>query len=283
MTSAPLETNHDGSADATSLRSADHDRDMHNATATVTAIEFPTRDVLRLTAALSSGSDDPAWRQPNVALRLQLEAPLNASRVYTVREFDASSGSIVVDVVLHGEASPMMKWAKALTVGSVFEFRGPRAHFTIPTTGHRRVACFADSTAIPALFALLQEWPEGVEGEIWIESDDVGAVDELTPPAEVTIRRISTANAEGLLACARSIPDPAAYVVWGAGERDSMKAIRSYFRTEVGLGKHDVAVFGYWKKGVSNTEIDDHRLRAYEAILARGGTLDDLDDAEIGI
>ena len=148
---------------------------------------------------------------------------------------------------------------------------------------HRRVACFADSSAIPALFSLLQDWPDEVAGEIWIESDDVDAVEELTPPAQVTIRRVSTANAEGLLACARSIPGPADYVVWGAGERDSMKAIRSYFRTEVGLGKHDVAVFGYWEKGVSNTEIDEHRLRAYEAILARGGTLGDLDDAEIGI
>ena len=62
-----------------------------------------------------------------------------------------------------------------------------------------------------------------------------------------------------------------------------MRAIRAHFRKTVGLAKDDVVVFGYWKRGVSTTEIDQNRLRNYTSILENGGALADIDDLAIGI
>lgn len=62
-----------------------------------------------------------------------------------------------------------------------------------------------------------------------------------------------------------------------------MRAVRSFFRTEHGLAKADVAVFGYWKRGTTNTQIDEQRLAAYEQMLADGGTLAELDDLALAI
>ena len=92
------------------------------------------------------------------------------------------------------------------------------------------------------------------------------------------------AEPDGPLAVrARELANPASYVVWGAGERNEMRAIRKHFRSTVGLDKNDVAIFGYWKEGVSNTEIDLRRRENYERILADGGTLTDIDDLAIEI
>lgn len=49
------------------LRSADHDRAMHDDVAAVTRIEYPTQHVLRFTAVLPEA--DPAWTGGNVRRR----------------------------------------------------------------------------------------------------------------------------------------------------------------------------------------------------------------------
>lgn len=71
--------------------------------------------------------------------------------------------------------------------------------------------------------------------------------------------------------------------MWGAGERDEMREVRSFFRTRHGVAKSDVAVFGYWKSGTSNTRIDEVRLAAYQQLLARGGTVAELEDLDLDV
>lgn len=266
------------------LRSRDHDRDLHDTIATITRLDHPTEHLLRFTARLAMGADDPAWGSPNVTIRMELGADFDdASRVYTIREFLPAAGEIVVDVVLHGESSPMMRWAQNARVGTEFAFRGPRQHFVVPEADGRRAAMFLDSTAIPALCAIIGQWPSGVQGIAVIETDDDAAVAEFPDVEGLDIERIPLGAAPGLAERARTLESPEYRVVWAAGERDAMREIRSYFRKEIGLSKEDVAVFGYWKRGVTNTEIDSHRLRAYQNHLAAGRNLEDLDDSEIGI
>jgi hypothetical protein len=85
-----------------------------------------------------------------------------------------------------------------------------------------------------------------------------------------------------LLERAEALHDPAAHILWGAGERSEMRAIRQYFLS-AGLEKRDVAVSGYWKRGVSNSEIDLRRRESYERLIAQGGTLADFDDLAVEI
>lgn len=268
------------SASVKAPRGEDHDRGLNDVVAVVERVERPTESISRITVHLTSSAEDPNWLRPNVAFRIQLGPKFgDVSRVYTVRTFDASSGSMTFDVVLHGHTSPMMKWAADIRVGDSFSLTGPRPHFLVPEVAGRRVALFADDTAIPALYSILLQWPEGLTGVGWVATGDAGAFAELPVIPGLELHHVEGRLAEHAL----ELGNPGDYAVWGAGERDEMRSIRAHFRKTIGLTKDNVVVFGYWKRGVSTTEIDQNRLRNYTSILENGGTLADIDDLAIGI
>lgn len=270
------------------LRNAGHDRSLHEVTASVTAIARPVPSVLRVTATLDRSGDDPHWALPNVAFRIHLDGPAydGASRIYTVRSFDAPAGAFTFDIVLHHHASPMMRWGNSLRTGDVFRLTGPRPQFTVPAGAEKKIALFLDETGIPALHAMLQQWPAGAAGIGWVVTDDAQAFDELPAVPGLALQRLDTAHVapDGPLAAqARALADPRHYTIWGAGERDEMRAIRQHFRNVAGLDKERVLVAGYWKRGVSNTDIDARRKHSFEQLIANGGTLADFDDLAVEV
>lgn len=273
------------------LTERDHATGIDALTLTVTGLRTVTPRLLRITAEPTAPLTDPAWQLPNVAIRLQISAgdAGTVSRVYTVRSFDAATGRMEIDVVLHPGASPMMAWAAALAVGDPVRLTGPRPHFLPPVQPGRRIALFLDETAIPALCAILAQWPAGAVAEGWVECVDAELLAELPAVPGVTLRHLprdpeQPAGTSGaLVAAAHALAEPGAHTVWAAGERDEMRAIRSHFRAQPGIDKAEVAVYGYWKHGMSTSEIDRHRLRHYEETLAAGGGIDDLDDLAIGV
>lgn len=262
--------------------SEEHDRGMHRTPGTVTRIILPSPELARVTLRIDGLAQEPEWNRPNVALRLNLDARYgDVSRVYTVRACSFAHEEIEVDIVRHGESSPMMRWLDDLTVGDPVALVGPRPHFQLPEARGREVALFLDGTAIPALYALLAQAPADIPGRGWVATTDVVAFEELPAIEGLTLHRIDPGR--GFADQLRFFDDPHDVVVWGAGERDEMRAVRSHFRGDLGLAKEDVAVFGYWKRGTSNTDIDAARLSAYEAALADGGSMVDLDDLALDI
>lgn len=271
------------SVSSSPLRSQDHDRGLHEVDACVVSLSHPCARTLRVGAELATSADDPGWTAPNVAFRIQLEEEgRSISRIYTARAFSPALARVEFDVVLHGADSPMMRWAAAAQVGRRLRLIGPRANITIPRSKGRPVALFLDDSAIPALHSILQQWPQGITGTGWIATEDTHALAELPRVPGLQLHRLP-AQADVLLHQARQLADPCAHIVWGAGERDEMRAIRQYFHAEAGLAKEDVAIAGYWKRGASNTEIDARRQDAYRQFLAAGGTLAEWDDLAIAI
>lgn len=264
------------------IQSEDHNRGLHHTLATVAGMTQPTALLTRVTLQIPGLQEDPEWCRPNVALRFYLSPEFGeASRIYTVRAVDLAAGSIEVDVVRHGVGSPMMRWLAAIEPGTTVELVGPRPHFQLPPATGRPVALFLDGTAIPALYAILSDPPAGLRGTGWVATEDAAAFAELPAIAGLTLHRI--APGQGFEAQFRGLAEAGEHVVWGAGERDEMKAVRSFFRNELGLPKEEVAVFGYWKRGTSNTEIDAARLQAYQELLATGGELTELDDLGLAV
>ncbi|WP_241828331.1 siderophore-interacting protein [Corynebacterium glutamicum] len=89
------------------LRENSHDRDISEIIATITALDHPSPSFLRFTAFVPGSANNPVWAEANVAIRLYLSEEFDdATRVYTVRSFDAATESIVVDVVQHHHESP---------------------------------------------------------------------------------------------------------------------------------------------------------------------------------
>jgi NADPH-dependent ferric siderophore reductase len=268
---------------ATALRGEDHDRALHDTRATVVSIERPSWTVLRIKARLEASMEDPNWSVPNVAFRLHLnDEGVDLSRIYTVRDTDGA-GHFRFDVVVHEGSSPMMRWCAALRIGETFGLTGPRPHMGIPDAPGGKVALFVDETGIPALYALMQRWPQGVTGTGWIVARDQAIVSELPQVEGLTLHRIEADDAaQPLFERAALLESAGTYVVWAAGERREMRVIRQHFMA-LGVIREHLAITGYWGRGFSNTQIDERRKADYENVLAQGGSLADYDDLAVEI
>ncbi|MFT4012316.1 MAG: siderophore-interacting protein [Paracoccus sp. (in: a-proteobacteria)] len=271
------------------LSQADHMREMDRIEMRVTAIRRPFPSVARLAGRVQA-HDPEAWLAANQAVRIEVETPEGqrpVSRIYTIRSFDAASGTVEIDFVLHDDDSPAMRWLRAAGPGTRVGMIGPRQHLIPGHAPGRRAAIFADETAIPAVFAILNAWPQGAPGSLWIETAEQGAFDELPrlPGLDYhLLRRDRPAGTTGaLLAAARAaITAPQGWTLWAAGERQEMRDFRSHFRA-LGMPREDVRVFGYWRHGASSSELDRLRLQEYSRIRQQGLRLEDLDDADLPI
>ena len=263
-------------------QSDDHNRGIQLGRATVASFWDVSPELARVVLRIPDLNAEPNWLVPNVAIRFYLDERFDTStRVYTVRSADAAAETVEVDVVKHGETSPMMKWIDTLQVGDTVKFGGPRPHFDIPETDGRDAVVFADATSLPALYAILEQADPKLTGRGWVATNDEVAFAELPVLPGLTLTRIAPGT--GFTEQLATLQEPASVVVWGAGERDEMRAIRSFFRNDNGLAKDDVAVFGYWKRGTTNTQIDEKRVAAYEIALAEGRSVHDLDDLALAI
>tara|TARA_R100001129_G_scaffold132512_1_gene93970 strand:+ start:1726 stop:2535 length:810 start_codon:yes stop_codon:yes gene_type:complete len=262
------------------VREEKHDRGLEFVTAVVERVSQPFQSVRRVTARLSEIIDHAAWGRANVAFRIFLGDDYGgASRIYTVRAFDAEQRTICFDIVLHGESSPMMQWSSQLDRGTRFDIAGPRPHFLIPDAGDRKVALFLDATAIPALFALLTQAEAPISGTGWVHTDDERYFAELPDCPGLVLHRIGGAGTRDvpLLEQALALNGPMIGSVWGAGERKEMRTVRAHFRDTLGLPASSVAVAGYWTSGISNSQVDKVRQKVYESLLAEGGTPEEFD------
>nr|WP_254656182.1 SIP domain-containing protein [Ketogulonicigenium vulgare] len=115
-----------------------------------------------------------------------------------------------------------------------------------------------------------------------VETADPAAFTALNIPAGVEARMIPLQGAAGttgtLAAAFAAITDPQ-ITLWAAGERAEMRTIRQHAQA-LGLPRDLIRVEGYWKHGVSSSEIDRARLAHYEKLRAAGGGLIDIDFAE---
>jgi NADPH-dependent ferric siderophore reductase len=262
----------------------EHNRGLVYETAEILDISYPTSTLARLSAKLLTSGDDKGWQRPNVSFRICLGPEFSeATRIYTVRDFDPATHVLTIDVVIHGETSPMMLWVKTLSPGSQFKLIGPRPHFILPEVGNHKVAIFADETAIPALYSILDNYSGELQGTVWVTARDELVFNELPRLDGLNYEYLPTPADHGhvLAQAAVALEKPEDHVVWAAGERDEMRTIRRHFRQTVGLAKDDVAVFGYWKKGMSNTEIDFHRKANYLTLISECKSMDDIDDLAI--
>ncbi len=273
------------------LAQDDHMGGMERIELVVTDIVRPFQSVTRVTASISPSSPE-IWQRPNVAVRLEVESPEGqrpVSRIYTVRSFDAARSLIELDFVMHPDDSPAMRWLAGAHVGQATMLVGPRPHFVPDFACGRKVALFADETAIPAVYAILQHWQAPAQGVVYIETANRAAFDELPDVPGVQkhllLRRSDEHPGETtyLVDAALSLPDPKVWTVWAAGERGTARAIRKYFTEDHGLSREEVRVFGYWRAGVSSSQIDRVRLGHYTDLRARGEKLERFEDLDLPV
>ncbi|MHC9046940.1 siderophore-interacting protein [Microbacterium saperdae] len=183
--------------------------------------------------------------------------PRPVARTYTVRSFDAESGRLELDFVLHG-TGVASTWARSCDVGDRIHIAGPKMSLLHPQ-GADWLLIAGDDTAIPAIARWVEELPAGTPAEVFIEVGGPGDEQEIEAREGVTITwvhrgPVPAGTTTHLADAVRAMPwrDGAPFA-WVAGETLSIKPIRRWLREDRGLSPDRVEVTGYWRR----TEVDE--------------------------
>lgn len=275
----------------TILKQDDHMRNLEVIEMTITAISHPFPSIVRIRGEINTTQPD-LWTTPNLAIRLEVHQQTDSlpiSRVYTVRCFDPSTRQIEIDFVLHADPSPAMLWLDSAKIGTKIQLTGPRPHFIPNFTPAKRVVMFADETAIPAVYSILQHWQPGIQGEIYIESCEANIIDDLPKHHGVNMHLLHREKPQQagklgmLLKVAEQFKDREDISVWAACERNEARAIRKLFTQHSHLSKDDIRVAGYWNVGMSSSTLDLSRVAYYQKHLEQGKTLETFDDLDMPV
>lgn len=265
------------------LSHPDHSTGLDHPELTVTGLTRPAVGMVRVSGVLSRIDDAAAWARPNVAVRLALPDGTGGtvSRVYTVRRFTQVDGvgTIEIDIVVHPGPAPAMSWIERVRPGDRVPLTGPRPHLVPDATGVAPLLLFADSSAVPAVHAILEQWPAGQPAHAVLAVDHPTHVDELPRRADVTVEVVAS-GPDALVSAFHRLAT-AGHSVWAAGERAEMRELRRRALHDLAIPAGRLRVFGYWRRGVSGTELDARRVLHFKSLLDAGRGIDDVDDFDI--
>ncbi|MGN5239395.1 siderophore-interacting protein [Rhodococcus sp. SJ-3] len=278
------------------LRAPEHRAGLEEATFTVVSVGDRAAGLLRVSGTISGTHSLRDWAGPNIAVRLSVPeqsvefagidgAPETTARVYTVAGVDIESRTVALDIVRHRESSPAMRWLGRVRTGDVVPIAGPRPH-RVPGPGLPRIL-LADSSALPAAIRILTRLPieaptvlvaAAPDDEIDLAEGELGDRRDY-----VTVQRAEPGIDRPLATAFAGMKVPAGASVWAAGEREGVREIRRRCRDDLVLPADSIRVFGYWKRGTSNTRIDVARLEAARASMEAGRGVFATDDLDIEI
>jgi NADPH-dependent ferric siderophore reductase len=188
------------------------------------------------------------------------DAPAPTVRTYTPRRFDAASGTLEIQFVLHG-AGPASEWAERVSAGDKLAVAGPGGRFVMDSEATRWWIA-GDESAIPAVGTLLEALPASATAEVHIEVADADDEVKLAGPAKTEItwhhRRSPGAFGAELEEAARTAVIADGTKVWIACEAAAMRGIRRYFLSERRLPGSALVTRGYWRLGEANHPDHDY-------------------------
>jgi NADPH-dependent ferric siderophore reductase len=189
------------------------------------------------------------------------DGPRSLSRVYTVRRYDPEAAELDIDFVRHG-SGVATTWAHRVTPGDRIHLGGPLASKAFPATADWLLVA-GDDTALPAIGRLLDEAPEDLRAQVFIEIAEDAHRQELRALPGVTVHWLSRAGAEAgttslLLDVVRAADwwDGAAFA-WVAGEQAAVRDIRRHLVEDRNLAKGDIEFTGYWRRTAVVALADD--------------------------
>lgn len=237
--------------------------------------------------SILEGSWYSRWRQLPDGRR-------NPFRTYTVRKVRPASGELDVDFVAHGDGGPAARWLASAAVGDEVVIVGPdvrSVHSMIGMDWHpgsaTEVLLVGDETATPAICGILESLPAGMRAHALIEVPRAGDALVIDTVADVDVIWLDrsagglptavsrwadahrSAWAPALAAAPQMVEDidvdrellwdaPADtagdFYAWLAGESATIKALRRFLVSELGIDRRRVAFMGYWRLGKAEAQ-----------------------------
>lgn len=178
--------------------------------------------------------------------------PRPLHRVYSVRRFDAERRMLEVDFVNHG-IGVATTWAARTRVGDRIHIIGPTSSAGWPS-GFDRWLVAGDDTALPAIARLLDDAPEDLRAQVFIEIADYTHRQPLRELPGVKVTWLSRRDADAadstlLLDAVRAtdLGDEETFA-WLAGEQSVVRDLRRHLIDERALDKTAIDFTGYWKR-----------------------------------
>lgn len=185
------------------------------------------------------------------AERPRIEWPVQ--RTYTVRAVSSAAAGVevTIDFVHHGGEGLAGAWAVAARPGDEMWFLGPGGAYTPSPTAPWHLLV-GDASALPAISAALEHVAAGAVAIAVLEVIDAGEELELSCPGELRLHWVHRAepDTDALLDTLKALdpPDGAPHTFLH-GEADSVRAVRRWVRTDLGVTKELLSASGYWRRG----------------------------------
>lgn len=178
-----------------------------------------------------------------------------ARRRYTVRGWDAVTGLLTLDFVVHGHGAGG-PWAAGAKPGDVLVFEGPGSGFH-PDPSADWHLLIGDESALPAIAVSLEAIPAGSRAVVRLVCDGPDYEVPLTCPGEldlVWLHRTGADDDVDLLA------DAVADVAFSEGrvhafvhgEADEIRAIRRHLISDRGVPRADMSCSPYWRRTMTD-------------------------------
>jgi NADPH-dependent ferric siderophore reductase len=173
------------------------------------------------------------------------DGPRPAMRDYTPRRYDAQSGELDIDFVLHGDG-PAATWAAQAEVGQFLFIAGPRGSMIVPDMFDSYLL-IGDETALPAIARRLEELPANRRALVVVEIEDNAERQTLESQAQVEVIWVVRGERD-LLEVTRqlTLPEGDLYA-WVATESSLSRKVRRVLLDEFKLDEAAVKAAGYWR------------------------------------
>ncbi|MEE2039995.1 siderophore-interacting protein [Nocardiopsis sp. CT-R113] len=177
-------------------------------------------------------------------------------RSYSVRRFAPEALELDLEFVDHGDAGPASAWAATAAPGDEAGLLADGVYY-VPSEGTDWQLLVGDESAVPALVSILEQAPDDLRAQVYLEvpsPDDVRPLPDLPGVDVHWLPRTDPHALPGKLALdtvrAAAFPEgrPFCFV---AGENALPTGLRRVLVRERGVPKSDIAFVGYWRHGTS--------------------------------
>lgn len=184
------------------------------------------------------------------------------ARTYSVRAYRPDVNELDVDFVDHGDNGPASAWARQSLPGQRLGLAGPGPQWPLLAPADHAILV-ADLSALPALYALIEQWPHNRTASAFVALPSMD--DQLEPPSHpgVEWHRVIAPYPEvftQLSAQLKQWQAPHDHISgWVGGERSLVLDCRDCLRERFGLTKANLYAVPYWKW--TETEEEFHQAR----------------------
>ncbi|MDF2641563.1 MAG: siderophore-interacting protein [Pseudomonas sp.] len=174
------------------------------------------------------------------------DGPRPAMRDYTPRRYDAQTGELDIDFVLHGEG-PAATWAAQAEPGQFLHIAGPRGSMVVPDMFDSYLL-IGDETALPAIARRLESLPANRAALVVVEVASPQEQQVFDSVAQVDVIWIVRGE-QDLQSVVRRLEMPEGKLyAWVATESGLSRKLRRILLDEFGLNEEFVKAAGYWRQ-----------------------------------